>query len=232
MGGQACVFYGAAEFSRDTDLAILASPENLRRLSQALNELQAENIAVPPFDLEYLKRGHAIHFRCRRPDVQGIRIDIMSELRGLPPVQELWERRTVLESAQGGIYELLSLPDLVKAKKTQRDKDWPMIRRLLEADYFARGKAPETRQVEFWLTEMRTPQLLIEVARANPGLCREFTERRLCLSLAALGDEAALTQALFEEEQREREKDRQHWIPLKDELQRLRRERVRKKDIQ
>ncbi len=24
MGGQACVFYGAAEFSRDTDLAILA----------------------------------------------------------------------------------------------------------------------------------------------------------------------------------------------------------------
>jgi hypothetical protein len=25
MGGQACVFYGAAEFSRDTDLALLAS---------------------------------------------------------------------------------------------------------------------------------------------------------------------------------------------------------------
>ena len=24
MGGQACVFYGAAEFSRDTDLLILA----------------------------------------------------------------------------------------------------------------------------------------------------------------------------------------------------------------
>jgi hypothetical protein len=29
MGGQACIFYGAAEFSRDTDLAILASPDNL-----------------------------------------------------------------------------------------------------------------------------------------------------------------------------------------------------------
>lgn len=33
MGGQACVFYGAAEFSRDTDLLILADPENLQRLS-------------------------------------------------------------------------------------------------------------------------------------------------------------------------------------------------------
>jgi len=36
MGGQACVFYGAAEFSRDTDLAILASSENLRRARLAL----------------------------------------------------------------------------------------------------------------------------------------------------------------------------------------------------
>ncbi|MEW6211756.1 MAG: hypothetical protein AB1631_25590 [Acidobacteriota bacterium] len=38
MGGQACVFYGAAEFSRDTDLAILSSAENLARLSRALRE--------------------------------------------------------------------------------------------------------------------------------------------------------------------------------------------------
>lgn len=35
MGGQACVFYGAAEFSRDTDLAILADDENLSRLRDA-----------------------------------------------------------------------------------------------------------------------------------------------------------------------------------------------------
>jgi hypothetical protein len=35
MGGQACVFYGAAEFSRDTDLAILSSSENIVRLSKA-----------------------------------------------------------------------------------------------------------------------------------------------------------------------------------------------------
>jgi hypothetical protein len=32
MGGQACVFYGAAEFSRDTDFAILAEAANLARL--------------------------------------------------------------------------------------------------------------------------------------------------------------------------------------------------------
>ena len=32
MGGQACVLYGAAEFSRDTDLVILADARNLARL--------------------------------------------------------------------------------------------------------------------------------------------------------------------------------------------------------
>ena len=36
MGGQACILYGAAEFSRDIDLAIVADAENLTRLSNAL----------------------------------------------------------------------------------------------------------------------------------------------------------------------------------------------------
>lgn len=54
MGGQACVIYGAAEFSRDTDLVVLAETNNLRRLQQALTELQALRIAVPPFEQRYL----------------------------------------------------------------------------------------------------------------------------------------------------------------------------------
>ena len=34
MGGQACVLYGAAEFSRDTDIAVLADAGNLRQLDR------------------------------------------------------------------------------------------------------------------------------------------------------------------------------------------------------
>jgi hypothetical protein len=48
MGGQACVFYGAAQFSRDADFAIIADAANLTRLRKALADLQAETIAVPP----------------------------------------------------------------------------------------------------------------------------------------------------------------------------------------
>jgi hypothetical protein len=54
----------------------------------------------------------------------------MSVMHGMAPFPDLWARRTTLELDSGEIYELLSLEDLVQAKKTQRDKDWPMIRRL------------------------------------------------------------------------------------------------------
>ena len=39
MGGQACVFYGAAQVSKDVDLALLAEPANIERLRHALKEL-------------------------------------------------------------------------------------------------------------------------------------------------------------------------------------------------
>jgi hypothetical protein len=39
IGGQACVFYGGAEFSRDTDFAVLAEPDNLGQLSSAREQL-------------------------------------------------------------------------------------------------------------------------------------------------------------------------------------------------
>lgn len=77
IGGQACVLYGAAEFSRDCDIVILAEEANFENLNAALAELQAECIAIPEFKTEYLQRGHAVHFRCKHPDVDGLRIDVI-----------------------------------------------------------------------------------------------------------------------------------------------------------
>ena len=82
MGGQACVFYGAAEFSRDCDIVIVADDANLARLREALSELEAECIAIPPFEPMYWDKGHAIHFRCHHVDAKGIRLDVMTKMRG------------------------------------------------------------------------------------------------------------------------------------------------------
>jgi hypothetical protein len=76
MGGQACVLFGAAEYSRDLDLAVLATE-------------------AAPYNT------HADVF-----------------------------------------VNLLSLDDLVSAKKTQRDKDWPMLRRVVDASYAGANDQP------------------------------------------------------------------------------------------
>src|SRR5713101_2279817 len=178
MGGQACVFYGAAEFSRDTDLAIVADVVNLARLRKALAELQADPIAVPPFALKFLRRGHAIHFRCQHPEAPRMRVDVMSKMRGVDAFAKLWRRRTTIELPDGTRCDLLSLPDLVQAKKTQRDKDWPMIRRLVEAHYFQHRGKPATAQITFWLRELRTPALLVEIAGRRARLCRRLIPTR------------------------------------------------------
>lgn len=225
MGGQACVLYGAAEFSRDADFAILADLDNLARLRRALSDLDAEPIAVPPLRVGFLKRGHAVHFRCGHPEARGVRIDVMSRMRGLDPFHALWTRRTTLTLPEGLVCQLLSLPDLVKAKKTQRDKDWPMLRRLVEAHYFQNRDRPASERVRFWLLELRTPELLIEAARNHRQICRGLIEERPLLEAALSGNAADLERELDLEEHSEREKDRLYWRPLREELERLRRRR-------
>ena len=222
IGGQACIFYGGAEFSRDADLAILTTPENLKHLEEALDELQASSIAVPPFEADYLRRGHAVHFRCAHPDAAGMRIDIIAVMRGVDSFEEIWSRRTTVEVAPGESYDVIALPDLVRSKKTQRDKDWPMIRRLVEANYVANRERPAPEQVEFWLLESRTPSILREIAAAHPAIAVRLAARRPLLASIGTIEDGDLEVELEREEKKERENDRAYWKPLREELDRLR----------
>jgi len=222
MGGQACVFYGAAEFSRDTDIAVLAEKDNIDLLSLAMKDLSAEVIAIPRFEADFLKRGHAVHFRCNNPDAAGMRVDIMAVMRNVAPFDELWKRRTSIKTEEG-TYDLISLPDLVNAKKTQRDKDWPMIRRLVEANYFENKKSPSCSQIDFWLKELRTPEILIEVSAKYEKQASLISKSRPLLKYAISSSLKKLEEALRREEFLERENDRKYWEPLKKELEELRR---------
>ncbi|MDX2226126.1 MAG: hypothetical protein SFY92_03365 [Verrucomicrobiae bacterium] len=216
------MFYGAAEFSRDTDLAILADDSNLRRLKCALEELQAGLIAVPPFEMKYLRKGHAIHFRCTHPEAYRMRVDIMSKMRGVAPFSLLWKRRWTIRMPDGQKCDIMGIADLICAKKTQRDKDWPMIRRLVEAHYFQNIHQPTAPQMKFWFQELRTPELLAQLASFKPALCRRIIPQRPLLTHALSGKLARLEAALAREELIERKKDRVYWLPLRRELEKLR----------
>jgi len=227
MGGQACVLYGAAEFSRDADFAVLASPENLGRLQGALDELQAEVIAVPPFEAQYLERGHAVHFRCRHPDAAGFRVDVMAHLRGVAPFPALWARRTSWDLFEGFQIDSLALPDLVASKKTQRDKDWPMVRRLVEVSYDTGFSSSTPERIDFWLRELRTPDLLIDAVHWFSEEAKRVSRERAAIQAALVEDMEAIRDGLAAEEAREREMDRVYWAPLKAELESLRHQRGR-----
>ncbi|MCL4180878.1 MAG: hypothetical protein KJ072_24410 [Verrucomicrobia bacterium] len=177
MGGQACVFYGAAQVSKDVDFVLLAEDANFGRLSLALAALAARRIAVPRFDPVLLARGHAIHFRCTAPGVQDLRIVVMTRLRDLPEFQVLWDRRTTFEDRDGIQFNLLCVPDLVQAKKTQRARDWPVIELLVAIHHRENADAPRPEWIGFWLREARTPEFLRQLVSSFPQEARASLNR-------------------------------------------------------
>ena len=118
--------------------------------------------------------------------------------------------------------DALSLPDLVAAKKTQRDKHWPMIRRLVDVNYFASRETATAARVQFWLRELRTPELLMECAAAFPAEAQSLSPARPAISAAIERDISSVGEHLANEESDERERDRAYWVALRAELERLR----------
>ena len=222
---QACILYGGAEFSRDLDLSIGVDADNLAVVHKALVYLEAELIFFPRFEVEALNRGHACHFRCHAEGVEGLRIDLMTKMRGCPAFEDLWDRRSIVNLPDIGDVGLLSLPDLVQAKKTQREKDWPMIRRLIETDVVNYDNKADEERVRFWLKECRTPYILTLLAQKHTKLCHHLIADRLLLRAALDQDHKQLELQLFEEERIEKETDREYWRPLRDELENWRRQR-------
>ena len=154
-----------------------------------------------------------------------MRLDVMAKMRGVDAFPKLWKRRTAIELPDGTRCDLLSLPDLVQAKKTQRDKDWPMIRRLVEADLADRSRPPLPARVAFWLRECRTPDLLRTLVRRYPVAAAKVARERPAVRAALRSDVARIEQELHREQARERALDRRYWAPLRRELQTWRRSR-------
>jgi hypothetical protein len=158
-----------------------------------------------------------------------MRVDVMSKMRGVDSFAKLWRRRTTIELPDKTLCDLISLPDLVRAKKTQRDKDWPMIRRLVEANYFQNFEKPNASHVAFWLLELRTASLLTEVATLHVSMAKKLVPKRRLLKHALRNQITRLELGLQAEEARERKKDKLHWAPLLRELEKLRHRRQSKR---
>ena len=94
-----------------------------------------------------------------------------------------------------------------------------MIRRLVEQSYHSTAE-PSPQSIEFWLAELRSPELLIDVAeRYLAGAARNS---RPAVQAAIRGDRTAIEDQLEAEERTERAADGLYWDPLREDLERLR----------
>ena len=71
-----------------------------------------------------------------------------------------------------------------------------MIARLVEANYQANRNQPTAEQIRFWLREMRTPELLIEIAQVHSDAALEAIATRPLVRSAVSGDVSAVEDAL------------------------------------
>jgi len=100
-----------------------------------------------------------------------------------------------------------------------------MIRRLIEANYAQHREAPSDEQIQFWLLESRTPEMLVEIAARYAEAAQAAAKGRPLLVEAIAADRKALRHALANEQEAEREGDRSYWEPLKREMEQLRHDR-------
>jgi len=198
IGGQACILYGAAEFSRDTDFVVMCNTQNLENIKKALKKLRAKRIYVPDLKIKYLLKGHACHFRCYDIEIKDLRIDILAKLRGCPDFNELWERRTTVKVSSKDKIEVIGLKDLVQSKKTQRDRDWLMLTRLVDNDILI-IKNPDKEKIKWWLCECRSIQNLIELCQKYKKIAKECIKERPLINYVLKGNIKKVLSLLEEE---------------------------------
>ena len=119
IGGQASIQYGFAEFTKDFDIGIELS--GVDRVASALDQIFTEDTQIfyrfglgAPLDARWAAHGWTSHFEIFNAD-QRARLDIFPALPRLP---------IGLAFSEG----CLDLHVLAETKKTQRVKDWEVVR--------------------------------------------------------------------------------------------------------
>ena len=178
ISGQATVLYGAATFSEDLDIWLCPQDANLQRFIKALRTLRARYYKLTPsLTITYLRKGHGFHFTLPAEDRPDWYLDVM----GVPPRSSAFNvawRRSIRMKTPLGMVPVVSVPDLVELKKTQRLEDYAVISRLVVAlmnksglptEALAQaGLKPSHRLARWAVQNIFSPALLTELIQQQP----------------------------------------------------------------
>jgi hypothetical protein len=135
VGGVCAVLHGAPLNTMDIDIVHLRTPENLERLTQALQELQAYYREHPPHKIlpeaqTLGTSGHHLLMTSAGP------MDVLGTIVGNRGYEQLLPNTIIVTLSEGLQVRILDLPTLIQVKlETGRQKDrmvLPILRRTLE----------------------------------------------------------------------------------------------------
>lgn len=224
IGGQAVVAYGASQFTRDADLWINPTKRNLNRLRKVLKDLKATLRFLPPLKLSYLKKGHGVHFRFKYQG-RNFNIDILGKAPRVSGFLSAWKDAQLIDWHRLNV-PVLDAQRLIATKKTDRERDYPVIQLLGELIFEqARRERKNRKTIILWLAkESRNPQHLRNIARWNGGRQALLESKRPAAILAAQNASAIeIQEELNTEKEKLKEENREYWRPLISELRQLRR---------
>jgi hypothetical protein len=127
ISGQACILYGASQFTEDIDLWVQPVPSNLASFLRAMARVKARVYKLtPPVTMKYVRKGHGFHFRIGR--------DLYLDVMGRPPrvggYLEASARAREFKT-DWGILRVSAPEDLVLLKRTNRPGDYEAISNLV-----------------------------------------------------------------------------------------------------
>lgn len=229
IGGQASILYGAAHFSQDLDVWIDPADDNVRRFVDALESLGARfHKLTPPLTASFLRRGPGFHFLVPLKD-GTLYLDAMARVGSF---QASWNRSVRMRTPWGTL-PVVSLMDLVELKKTNRPADYDVITRLAMIR-LGQEETPRAGLLRWTLDHLFRVEDLLEAllrygGRAGsppPGMAWirawQAVLRRGGRPTAPRMDAAA--RRLGAKAQKLQARGCRYWIPLIDELRRLRSE--------
>lgn len=130
ISGQASILYGAATFSEDVDIWLRPTLPNARRLLRALASQRARVYKLtPPLTFRNMRFGHGFHFTLPR-GTDTLFLDVMATPPRVGPFGEARRKATLMRGPFGAV-PVVSVPDLVELKKTQRFVDYDVISNLV-----------------------------------------------------------------------------------------------------
>jgi hypothetical protein len=123
---------------------------------------------TPPWELEWLTRGHGFHFVLPESDGPEVYLDVMGAPPRVPAFAEAAKSAQWMETDWGNVH-VVGIRELVELKKTQRLEDYPIIGRLALAWLEQMKCVPTGEDYRWSLEQVFTLPELQRLLEAHPA---------------------------------------------------------------